>query len=105
MPSAISRVVKPCRGVTVAPASLRICAACSTTAATPGSSGRPQPASSSKPMFRPRTVADGSSGSAVHARSCGGRLVASRASGRLSTAIALAASSTVRVSGPQARPV
>jgi len=65
-----------------------------------GSSGRPQPASSSRPSRSPRR----SRSRSPQAIAAGGRLIVSRASGRLSTLIISAASSTVRVIGPATRP-
>ena len=74
-----------------------------TSRATSGSTGIPQPASSISPTRSPRTVGDDGRTS-PHGRSEGGSAVQSRLSGRLITDIISAASSTVRVIGPAARP-
>ncbi|MCY1311375.1 hypothetical protein D9M70_616660 [compost metagenome] len=96
--------MKGCMGSTVAPAFSNRRAACSTAAWISGSTARPQPASSSSPMRRPRRWS-GATSNAAQSMSCAGRLMLSRASGRASACIMSAASPTVRVMGPAARPM
>ena len=56
MPSSMACVMKGCMGATTAPARSNSRAACSTAARTSGSTARPQPASSSRPMRRPLSL-------------------------------------------------
>ena len=83
----------------LAPASPSVVAAASTARATSGSVAIPAPASVATAIRAPATRISRLSQS----RSCGGRLMKSASSGRESTAMARAASATVRVRGPTTR--
>ena len=76
-----------------------------TAADTCGSTGKPQPASSSRPMERPLRCSTGVSATPAQSSVCAGRLMQSRASAWLSTCSMRAASLTLRVMGPAARPM
>ena len=92
-------------GVTWAPAASNRRAAACTAAVISGSTGRPQPASSSRPMRRPLRCSGGVAATPAQSSACAGRLMLSRASGWLSTCNISAASLTPRVMGPAARPM
>ena len=101
MPSGMARVMNGATGSTMAPAASKALAAALMAAWISASSGWPQPGSSHRPSLRPRRS---NSSSRQAMPGCHGRLVVSRASGRVSMVIASAASATVRVSGPATRP-
>ena len=99
MPSSMACVMNGRIGATTAPARSNSRAACSTAARTSGSTARPQPASSSRPMRRPLSFSTPWSNWS-QAISWNGRLMLSRASGSDSTCMNQAASATLRVIGP-----
>jgi hypothetical protein len=98
-PCMMVRDISGATGSTIAPSPANHFATASTAALTSGSTGMPTPASSSRPMRRPRSSPD----RLVQAMSCTGRLIPSRWSGLDSTDIISAVSSTVRVIGPATR--
>lgn len=100
-PSSIGRDSTGGAATIRAPCAAKRSAAASTAATICGSGASPQPASSIRPIRMPLTCAGAIDQSIVS----GGRLVASRQSGRDRKRISSAASSIVRVIGPAQRPV
>ena len=103
-PASISGVMNGAMGTMRAPSACSTSAALCTAAWMAGATGNPQPASRSRPMRRPRR-GFAFFQAAAQSMVCAGRLMLSRASGALSTCISKAASATVRVMGPAARPM